>query len=277
MTVVMVPAHRRHGRTCFVRALVALAFGLVPFAGPRTSAHAQATAYTPGVTLTLGPGITVSRFGYYCMQLVNCSAWTAQGFSLVGRTDASLAASDPYAYRGDGSRAGWIDLSRAYSFASARGGRIVAAMLRAMYYTDDLGATWHRARFESQQSALALVFDGPTDFGAAVGTSGALWTTEDRGATWRLRRDGGADNLLYLAVGPDHTIVAAGQQGSVFVTFDGGTSVRVLRERGPVIPTIGLHQNAVWIQLEEGIWYRAAGGSIERFDQGPWGSRQGGR
>ena len=93
-----------------------------------------------------------------------------------------------------------------------------------------------------------MAFDDATGFGAAVGTNGTVWSTADRGQSWRTRRDVG-DVLVDVAV-LGHVVAWTSIRGLVQVSADGGTSVRTLSERarGPM-PVMSTWQDQLWIRV----------------------------
>jgi photosystem II stability/assembly factor-like uncharacterized protein len=225
------------------RCAAALALATLP-----ARAGAVAWGYAP-VTVTLAPGLTATRETASCghpTYAPTCFAWRVAG----------LAAPLPSA------------LASAHMFASARGGRVVAAHAGGVSFTDDRGAHWREARWESTYRPLSIAFDTGSDFGAAVGPNGSVWTTEDRGETWRLRRDRSGQVLVDVAV-TGHTVAFSDAQGGVWISPDGGTSVRTLADRadGPM-PTMAVQQGTIWVLLGGAVWWRAdASGGIERVER----------
>lgn len=160
--------------------------------------------------------------------------------------------------------------SQIYAFAHA-GDRIFAALDRGVAYTDDRGARWALASWDGAQSPRALAFDEADGFGAAVGTHGTVWTTADRGRSWRTRRDVG-DMLVDVAV-LGRVVAWTSVRGLVQVSADGGTSVRTLSERarGPM-PVMSTYQGHLWIRVDGARWWRVdREGAIERAVRSPWG------
>jgi hypothetical protein len=158
-----------------------------------------------------------------------------------------------------------------HAFARAQGPRIVAAVDNGVLYTDDRGAHWSLASWDGAQSPRALAFDPASDFGAAVGTNGTVWTTADRGRSWRTRRDAG-DTFVDVAV-LGHVVAWTSARGLVQVSADGGTSVRTISERarGPM-PVMATYEGLLWIRIDGAQWWRVDGdGSPERAERSPWG------
>lgn len=78
------------------------------------------------------------------------------------------------------------------------GKRLVAVGERGIaVYSDDQGASWTQARVPVSVMLTALQFITPSR-GWAVGHDGAVLGTEDGGATWKRRFDGGQANKLML-------------------------------------------------------------------------------
>jgi photosystem II stability/assembly factor-like uncharacterized protein len=220
---------------------------LALFAGPR---RARAVGYgSLAATVDLGGGMSVRREPRSCVTYAiaapGCFVWHGAGLSLA----------DP------------AGLAYANMFAPARGGRVVAATQSGVQFTDDRGAHWHAARWDSPQGPLSLSFDPRSDFGAAVGGGGMLWTTDDRGETWRLRRDSGGQTLLDVAV-LGRTVVFSDARGGAWVSTDGGTSVRTLAESSAgAPPTLTRSAGAIAVSLDGRTGFRIdAGGGIERLE-----------
>lgn len=213
---------------------------LFAMAGVLTSVAAAATPV--GSTVSLGPNASATRTGARCGRSFNCSLWRVDGFSLADR----------------------LDLRVANDFAVTRTGRIVAATARDILYTDNRGATWNSAHLADPQSPLALAFESDTDEGIAVGTYGSVWTSSDAGASWRSRRDGGAENLVAVGATGSAAVVV-GQSGTTWVTFDGGTSIRELFGAGQQASdgaTFVIRGHGIWVFGSANAW-RVEGGSIE--------------
>jgi hypothetical protein len=67
-------------------------------------------------------------------------------------------------------------------------------------YTDDRGRTWHEARWPSLNVPEAFAFSADGHWGASVGPSQSVWTTEDRGASWTERASGAGYGYEDVAV-----------------------------------------------------------------------------
>jgi photosystem II stability/assembly factor-like uncharacterized protein len=200
------------------------------------------------VRVSLTPEVTAERYAVPCgapTYATSCIGWRLEG----------LAAPLPAA------------MVRANMFAGARGGRLVAALPGAVAFSDDRGLHWREARWEGGEGPLSLAFDARSDFGVAVGTNGSVWTSEDRGETWRRRRDRSGQRLIDVAV-VGRTIAFADEHGGVWVSPDGGTSVRTLAEHAEgTAPTLQVRERALWVFLGGTVWWRAdAHGSLERVD-----------
>ncbi len=227
-------------------ALAALALvTVVPF-------RADAVAYgTSPITVTLAPGVVAQRFartcGYWQVYGAGCVGWQVSGFAIPPEL-----------------------LDRTTLVASARGGRIVVAHQSGIAFSDDRGAHWFQGRFEGAQSPLSVAFDAASDFGVAVGGNGSVWTTEDRGTTWRSRRDAAGQTLVDVAV-IGRTIAFSDDHGGVWVSTDGGSSVRTLADSAPAaMPRMTVHQRAIWVLVSGSVWWRAdASGNVERVDHPP--------
>ncbi|MEZ4411208.1 MAG: hypothetical protein R3A52_32715 [Polyangiales bacterium] len=228
-------------------ALVALAVTALP-------GVADAVAYgSAPVEIELMPGVRVHRAPTLCLATrlagPDCFTWTAQGMTLPPPT-LSL---------------------RVNTFAGA-GERIVAGLEGSVVYSDDRGATWSRAEIDGPQAVRAMAFDVDGRFGAAVGTNGSLWTSDDGGARWRLRRDGGGRVLVDVAV-LGSLVVWSDDHGGVRISTDGGSTLRTLAERArEEMPVMVRFDGAVWIRLEGTRWFRVRGDGVpERVERSPWG------
>jgi hypothetical protein len=223
------------------------------------SAGAPALALGWGTTpvdIALGDGIVAHREPVLYPFL---QPWTA------------YSATPGITWRLDGLAPPPVSPSQIHSFARAQGERIVAAVDGGALYTDDRGAHWSRASWDGAQSPRALAFDPASDFGAAVGTNGTVWTTADRGRSWRTRRDVG-DAFVDVAV-LGHVVAWTSARGLVQVSADGGTSVRTISERarGPM-PVMAVYDGLLWIRIDGAQWWRVdREGSPERADRSPWG------
>jgi len=210
---------------------------------------------TPG-RVNLGEGVHADRVAAPCVYstvyTTGCFAWVPEGFAMPPP--------------GMGTRVNML--------AVTGRGRIVAALeAGGVAYSDDRGAGWFRARMDGMMpSPRALSFDDRSDFGAAVGVGGTLWTTDDGGARWRVRRDGGLGGDLVDVAVAGQTVAMSDAVGGVWVSTNGGSSVRTLATRAQhAMPVMGVHQGAVWIGIEGGRWWRAGrDGSVERQERGPW-------
>ncbi len=104
---------------------------------------------------------------------------------------------------------------------------------------------------------LALAFDPRSDFGVAVGTSGAVWTSEDAGVHWANHRDSVGDTLVSVVV-LDRVFAMASSAGRVWVSSDGGISVRVVADPtsdGQVgEPVLWVAGGAIWIRATGRLW-----------------------
>ncbi len=210
-----------------------------------TVGAAQSTRYNETVvTVDLGLGVTATRLGARRGRARGVR-WSAVGFALP--TTAGLG--EPT------------------TLAPAPGGRIVAALPNAFASTDDRGRTWRTAPLFSSQQPLAMSFDPANGFGVAVGTSGAVWTSTDRGTSWALRRDGGDDDLVAVAV-LGRAFVMVSLRGGVFASVDGGTSLRQLAASPEPRPaTFGLSNGVLWVALAGQRMWRVYDGWIEAADR----------
>ncbi len=180
------------------RRYLGLAVGLVALS--YASASSAARSGDDGVTIDLGGGMAATPNHSPCGGAI-CVTWTARGF--------------------------WTpvtSLPSANMYANAGNGRVVAAFRRAFAYSDDRGRTWQFSALERGAIPMALAFDLASGFGTAVGSAGSMWTSEDRGATWTLRRSGGTDNLIEVVV-RNRTFAFVSARGDVSV------SVRLGRRR----------------------------------------------
>lgn len=152
---------------------------------------------------------------------------------------------------GDLSFGGLPELELAVTFARTSSGRIVAMVSafapRAtigvsapqvvgadLLYTDDLGATWRRARWpDSQLHAVAIGFDPAGRTGVAVGADGSVWSTDDEGLTWRRRRSSTGVGFGQVWV-RGRTCVIEDAAGALWISRDRGFALDSLAERGRV-------------------------------------------
>lgn len=217
-----------------------------------TSAWALGWGTTPA-DVTLGPGISAHREPMPIFALVGIP----QRASLV---TWSLRGMSPPAEFGT---------TQIHNFANL-GGRVFAAIDSGLVFTDDRGAQWSRASWDGAQSPRAMAFDEASGFGAAVGTNGTVWTSTDRGQSWRTRRDVG-DTFVDVAV-LGRVLAWSSARGMVQVSADGGTSVRTIveRARGPM-PVMSVYQNQLWIRVDGASWWRVdREGTIARAERSPW-------
>lgn len=229
--------------------LLAVVLVLTPAAS-----HAVAWGSAP-VTVDLGDGARAHRVPVPCggvptFGFARCAQWSAEGLTIPGD----------------------LPVGAVHMFARARGGRIAMATAVGLWLTDDRGARWTRARIDTPVLPLSLAFDGGSDFGAAVGPNGTLWTTHDNGATWRTRRDRSGPALVDVAV-TGRTVAFSDAAGGVWVSFDEGVSVRTLGDaaRG-AMPVMAVHRGSIWVRVEGRRWWRAdANGTLEEAARSPWG------
>ncbi len=156
-----------------------------------------------------------------------------------------------------------------HNFANL-GERVFAAIDSGLVFTDDRGGHWSAARWDGSQSPRAMAFDDASGFGATVGTNGTVWTSNDRGQTWRTRRDVG-DMLVDVAV-LGRVVAWSSVRGMVQVSADGGTSVRTIAERArAAMPVMTTYQDNLWIRVDGASWWRVdREGSIARAERSPW-------
>lgn len=208
---------------------------------------------TSPADVTLGPGISAHRepaplYGIHgLVQRSHLVTWSVRGMT------------PPVEF----------GTTQVYSFANT-GDRIFAAIDSGLVFTDDRGAHWSQSRWDGSQSPRAMAFDEATGFGAAVGTNGTVWTTDDRGRTWRTRRDVG-DMLVDVAL-LGRVVAWSSVRGLVQVSADGGTSVRTIAERArSAMPVMSTYQNQLWIRVDGVSWWRVdREGSIARAERSPW-------
>ncbi|MEZ4393789.1 MAG: hypothetical protein R3A48_22180 [Polyangiales bacterium] len=221
------------------------------------AAPAGAVAFgTAPVTVELGDGMRARRVPAPCSGVNGvgfgvCGRWSVEGFNIP----AELPVGD------------------VRMFARARGGRVAMATAAGLWLSDDRGARWSRARMDSPVTPVALAFDADSDFGAAVGPNGTVWTTQDRGDTWRVRRDRSGPPLVDVVVS-GRALAFSDALGGVWVSFDEGVSVRTLCDvaRGRM-PVMAVHRGSIWIHLEGRRWWRVdANGTLEEVARSPWGA-----
>lgn len=212
--------------------------------------EASAVAYgNSPLAVALAPGVVAERYprscGYWQIYGAGCAGWRVTGMPVPPDL-----------------------LERATLITLARGGRVVIAHANGLAFTDDRGAHWHSARWDSSHPPLSVAFDANSDFGAAVGPNGNVWTTDDRGSTWRARRDDAGRTLVdVLVIG--RTLAFGDAQGGLWVSTDGGTSVRTLADSGASrsTPQMTLRDRAIWMRAGAGTWWRADGsGNVERVE-----------
>lgn len=216
---------------------------------------AAAVAFgTAPVTVDLGDGMRAHRVPGPCSGVNGvgfgvCARWSVEGFSVPSE----------------------LPVGEVRMFARARGARIAMATAAGLWLSDDRGARWSRARIDEAVTPLALAFDAGSDFGAAVGPNGTVWTTQDRGSTWRVRRDRSGPALVDVAVN-GRIVAFSDALGGVWVSLDEGVSVRTLSDvaRG-AMPVMAVHRGSIWIRLEGRRWWRVdANGAIEEVARSPW-------
>ncbi len=217
-----------------------------------TTAWSLGWGTTPA-DVTLGPGISAHRE-------------PAPLFALVGVPQRASYVT--WSLRGMAPPAEF-GTTQIHNFANL-GERIFAAIDSGLVFTDDRGGHWSVARWDGAQSPRAMAFDEASGFGAAVGTSGTVWTSSDRGQTWRTRRDVG-DMLVDVAV-LGRVVAWSSVRGMVQVSADGGTSVRTIAERArAAMPVMSTYQDHLWIRVDGASWWRVdREGSIARAERSPW-------
>lgn len=228
---------------------------LVLLAAMAAPVAARAVAFgTAPVTIELGDGVRAHRVPVPCAGTLyygggRCAQWRTEGL----RVPADLP------------------LGAVHMFASARGGRVAMATSVGLYVTDDRGARWLRARIDESVMPLALAFDPASDFGAAVGPNGTVWTTDDRGMTWRARRDRAGPALVDVVVA-GRALAFSDAHGGVWVSDDGGFRVRTIAEVArAAMPVMAVHRGVIWIRVEGRRWWRVdATGGVEESDRSPW-------
>ena len=208
---------------------------------------------TSPVDIPLGDGVTAHREPTRCLTvygyLQGCVVWRLEG---LAPPPIGIA-------------------PQVHMFARGPGARIFAAVDNGVLFTDDAGAVWSRASWDGAQSPRALAFDDATGFGAAVGTDGTVWTSVDRGQSWRTRRNVGNTFVDVAVLG--QVVAWTSIRGLVQVSADGGTSVRTLSERarGPM-PVMATFHNLLWIRIDGAQWWRVdREGAVERAERSPWG------
>lgn len=161
---------------------------------------------------------------------------------------------------------GWLLCERG-EFKPLAPGESISYLLK----TADGGATWARADVTRGEDALLKLtgvrFAGP-DHGWAFGEMGALFATQDGGASWERQRSPTRHLLLGAAFLDPRTGWVSGGGQTLLKTTDGGASWRV----GTVLLPDGDHArrpgpprrrlNAVWFATPERGWAVGAGGVI---------------
>lgn len=227
-----------------MRALLLLPFvlTLAPIA-----AHAVAWGNT-AVTIDLGGGMHASRTPGRCVTgrvvVPGCAVWHLDG-----------VAPPPVA-----------SMLSIAMFAASRG-RVFAAVDAGVLFTDDRGEHWQAAAWDGPHQPRALAFDPRGDYGVAVGTNGTVWTTDDHGLSWRLRRDGSFSTFIDVAVLGD-AMVFTDTAGGVWVSHDRATSLRTVADvaRGPM-PTLTVDAAAIWVRIEGARWVRVSrDGEVDAVD-----------
>lgn len=230
--------------------------GIALLAASGAAGPAEAVAFgTAPVTLDLGDGVRVHRVPVPCGGVFyyggggRCAQWTTEGLRVPPD----------------------LPVGAVHMFAAARGGRIAMATAVGLYLSDDRGLRWFRARIDEPVQPLALAFDPGSDFGAAVGPNGTVWTTDDRGLTWRTRRDRAGPPLVDVIV-TGRTVAFSDARGGVWVSNDGGFGVRTIADVArAAMPVMALHRGVIWIRVDARRWWRAdAVGGIEESDRSPW-------
>jgi photosystem II stability/assembly factor-like uncharacterized protein len=161
---------------------------------------------------------------------------------------------------------GILELAHARTFARVPAtSRIVAATRflgrASLLYTDDLGATWLEARWPTHDLANAVAFDERSSYGVAVGDGGRVWSTTDRGATWRERRSGAG--IVYTDVAVVGRIaVFVDSSGAVWRSRDGGfLRDGITRSYGAALAVV---DDAIVISTERGTIRVLRDGSVVR-------------
>lgn len=212
----------RPGRVLALAALAAIA-------APEGAALAQSAP----CEIDLGGGVGVRRATRPCYHrhagrrahASQCSSWSPVGFTF-----------------GD-----HAELEGALAFTRTARGRILALfsvgrlgiLEGAVTYSDDLGETWHSAQWPSGGGEpAAIAFDPYSARGAAVGVGGSIWSTEDDGARWRLRRTSAA--AAYVAVWVrGRSVVVQDAAGLLWHSCDGGFALESLAGRGARVAADG--------------------------------------
>lgn len=237
------------------RAALALCLGLAALVARPSTAGCVAFGAAPTRVNLIGSRVYVSRVASPCVfttvLTTGCFAWVPEGFAL------------PPPQLG----------LRVNMFAATARGRIVAALENGgIAYTDDRGAHWVQSRIEGAPSPRSIAFDDRGETGAAVGPLGQWWSTDDGGTSWRLRREGGpvADYVDVAVAGS--SVAVSDAHGGVYVSLDGGLSVRSLASRvRNAMPVMSTAEGAIWVRLEGAQWWRVGrDGTLERRERSPF-------
>lgn len=199
------------------------------------------------VTLTFGRDVRVERASAPCPfsalgrgENAGCFEWRAEGLRLP----------PPSATQ------------RVHMLAPAARGRVVAVVEGGALFTDDRGARWQTAAWEGPQQPRSVAFDPRGEEGWAVGTAGTVWASRDRGATWRVRRDGLRGTLVDVAVGQG-VVAVVGDQRGVWVSTDGGARFTTLVEQADAAPSLTVSGRAVVIRAGDRTWRATAASGVE--------------
>ncbi len=214
--------------------VAALAIALIP-------SSSLATRWgVSNVTIDLGDGLSATPV-WHSRRAGQNVTWSTVGFVGAPPTRSAL----PNAY------------------AAACNGRIVAAFPAAFAFSDDRGRTWRTTELDFGPAPLSVAFEQGACFGVAVGTAGSVWTSEDGGESWRLRRSGGADNLIDVVV-RGRTFAFVSSRGDLRVSLDGGSATReLLRAPDGLAATLLARPEALWVGVR-GAWrWRVFDGWIE--------------
>lgn len=182
-------------------------------------------------------------------------------FSALGRGENAGC----FAWRGDGVTLPPASLTqRVHLFAVGPRARLVAVTDEGALYTDDLGATWRAARWEGPQTPRSVTFDDGADDAWAVGSSGTVWRSTDRGLSWRVRADVGARTLVDVAA-VGGAVVVVDDRGEVRASTDRGEHFRGLDERCDEAPTLSIGVGAVTVRACGRAWRVSAASGVERL------------
>jgi len=130
--------------------------------------------------------------------------------------------------------------------------------------TDDGGVTWTK-RFEDAalETPLFDVWFENADHGIAVGAYGLMLETTDGGVTWDERRISEDEPHLYtITSGPDGTVFAVGEMGSVFRSDDQGATWTALPSpyEGTIFGALSLKDGGLLIYGLRGHLFRSDDG-----------------